>query len=238
MLADAEDRHDVRVMQPRGRAGLALEPADLLRVGERPRRQDLEGDATAERLLLGLVHDAHAAAPHLAQQAELAQAAGVRPDVRIGLTADRRRAVGGLVAELLHHQECREQREDLLGQLGMLLGVVLGRHRLAATDPLEELLGQDLDGVPIRSACRHGRPFPFCEAPEAARNVVRSRAHFEALRWKPGSEAMITLIRFRGERTPRWPGRARSRARSRSRRWRAARNAGVSGLRDRAGPWH
>ena len=90
MLADAEDRHDVGVVQPRGRAGLALEAADLLGVGERPGGQHLERHAAAERLLLGLVHDAHAAAAHLAQQAELAQPAGGRTDDRAGPAGERR----------------------------------------------------------------------------------------------------------------------------------------------------
>ena len=77
VLADAEDRHDVGVVQPRRRAGLALEPADLLRVGQdRAGGQDLQRHPPAQRLLLGLVDDPHAAPADLAEQPELAQPAG------------------------------------------------------------------------------------------------------------------------------------------------------------------
>ena len=73
LLADAEDRHDVGVVQVGRGAGLAVEAADLLGVEQGRRAQDLQRHATAERLLLGLVDDAHAAAADLAEDAEIAQ---------------------------------------------------------------------------------------------------------------------------------------------------------------------
>ena len=82
LLADAEDRHDVGMVQLGGGPGLALEPPPLLDVSERLRGQDLEGDVPAERDLLGLVDDPHAAAADLAEDAivaELFEVAGLLP---------------------------------------------------------------------------------------------------------------------------------------------------------------
>jgi hypothetical protein len=61
-LADAEDGHDVAVVQPRRRLRLAAEALRVTGMGPRVRRQDFQGDAAAERDLLGFVDDAHAAA--------------------------------------------------------------------------------------------------------------------------------------------------------------------------------
>ncbi len=69
MLAHAEDRHDVGVVQLRGGAGLALEPAARLGVAEHLARQDFQGHMPAERDLLGLVDHAHAPSADLAKQA-------------------------------------------------------------------------------------------------------------------------------------------------------------------------
>ena len=66
VVADAEDRHDVRVMQPRRGPRLALEPADVLGIGQRPGRQHLQRHTATERLLLGLVNHPHPAAADLA----------------------------------------------------------------------------------------------------------------------------------------------------------------------------
>ena len=74
VFADAEDRHDVGVVQLRRRLRLALEAT--LRPGVLPELlgQDLEGDVPAERDLLRLVDDAHAAVADLADDAVVAQA--------------------------------------------------------------------------------------------------------------------------------------------------------------------
>ena len=67
VLAHLEDRHDVGVVQPGRGAGLAAEPLlDHPVAGHLP-RQDLERHAAAQRDLLGLVHDAHAAPADLAE---------------------------------------------------------------------------------------------------------------------------------------------------------------------------
>jgi hypothetical protein len=65
-LADVEDRHDVRVVQTRGGAGLVQEPATAGRVGRGVPAQHLERDRPVEAHVYGLVHHAHAAAAELA----------------------------------------------------------------------------------------------------------------------------------------------------------------------------
>jgi hypothetical protein len=65
-LADRVDRHDVRMRQARRRLRLAQEPqADLLPEREL-RRQDLDGHAALEALIVGVIHHAHPAAADLA----------------------------------------------------------------------------------------------------------------------------------------------------------------------------
>ena len=56
-----------------GGAGFVLEALQLLLVEHRGERQHLQRDAAAERDLLGLVDDAHAAAADLAQDSKIAQ---------------------------------------------------------------------------------------------------------------------------------------------------------------------
>ena len=73
MLADAENRDDVGVMELGGSPGLALEPAPLLRVADHLRRKDLERDLPAQRDLLGRVDHAHPAMADLADDPEIAQ---------------------------------------------------------------------------------------------------------------------------------------------------------------------
>ncbi len=48
LLADAEDRHDVGVVQPGRRPGLALEADELLGVADHGARQDLQGHVAAQ----------------------------------------------------------------------------------------------------------------------------------------------------------------------------------------------
>ncbi len=73
VFADAEDRHDVGVVQPGRRAGLPLEPLLGPGVHQELTGQDLQRDVAAERDLLGLVDDAHAAAADLADDPVIAQ---------------------------------------------------------------------------------------------------------------------------------------------------------------------
>jgi hypothetical protein len=64
------------MVQRGGGAGFVFETGQLLAVEHRGERQNLERDAPAERDLLRFVNDAHAAAPHLTQDAEVAEEAG------------------------------------------------------------------------------------------------------------------------------------------------------------------
>ena len=78
MLADFVDGHDVRMIQPRRRLRLALKAGDLLRRGELPGPDALQGDDAIEADLPGLVDDAHAAAADLLQQFVIAKRLGKR----------------------------------------------------------------------------------------------------------------------------------------------------------------
>jgi hypothetical protein len=141
VLAHAEDGDDVGVVQPGRRPRLALEAMHLPVACQRPRRQDLERHAPAERLLLGLVDDAHAAPPDLAHDAVLAQALR-RPHAegRLGRT--------GRAGVFQDHQGA-EQFAYLASQLQAAARVIAQRRPLATTVALHELvgkLGQGVDG--------------------------------------------------------------------------------------------
>ena len=64
LRAHAKDRHDVRMMQPGGGPGFELKPIKVR--GARQScllRQDLQATCPAQRLLDGLLNDAHTARP-------------------------------------------------------------------------------------------------------------------------------------------------------------------------------
>jgi hypothetical protein len=82
LLAHPEDRHDVRVVQPRCRPRFPPEAAQLPRVQQRVGRQDLDGHVPAQGELVRLVHHAHAAPAHLAQDPVIQQLAQGRPGGR------------------------------------------------------------------------------------------------------------------------------------------------------------
>jgi hypothetical protein len=71
--AHEENRDDVGMVELCGGMSLVFEPLQLLRVHHGSEWQHLERDAAAERDLLGLVDDAHAAAADLADDAEVAE---------------------------------------------------------------------------------------------------------------------------------------------------------------------
>ena len=75
MLAHPVDRHDIAVVQSHRRAGLEAKALDLNRVDAAMKREDLQGNAPAERFLDGLVDHAHAAVADLAEEPILTQAA-------------------------------------------------------------------------------------------------------------------------------------------------------------------
>jgi len=65
-LVDGVDGDDVRMTQPSGGAGLALEPLDHPGAMEHRRRHDLDGDLAIEADLVREVHGGHAAASEFA----------------------------------------------------------------------------------------------------------------------------------------------------------------------------
>ena len=66
VLAHSEDRHDVRVVQPRGGPRLELEPLDVRPAASPRPRQHFERDCAGLATLHRLVNDAHPAAADLA----------------------------------------------------------------------------------------------------------------------------------------------------------------------------
>ena len=73
VATDVEDRHDVRVVQLRRGLGLDLEPLALLGVDGRGEWEHLQGNAAAQRDLLGLVNDPHAPSANFAEDAVVTQ---------------------------------------------------------------------------------------------------------------------------------------------------------------------
>ena len=71
--ADGKDRNDIGMIELRGGLGLMFEAGDLPAVEHRRERQDLQGDPPAQRDLLGLVDDAHAAPADFPQETKIAQ---------------------------------------------------------------------------------------------------------------------------------------------------------------------
>ena len=61
--------------QLRGGLGLDLEPLPLLGVDGRREREHLQGDAAAQRDLLGLINDSHSSSADFADDAEVTQLA-------------------------------------------------------------------------------------------------------------------------------------------------------------------
>ncbi len=81
MVADFVDVHDVGVLQPGGRLGLAAEPRQVLRRGVLPCQNHLEGDDAVQALLAGAIHHAHAPPAQHAQDFVPGDAPGHRGNV-------------------------------------------------------------------------------------------------------------------------------------------------------------
>jgi hypothetical protein len=78
LATNGENRHDVGVEELRRRLSLDVEPLELLGVGHRGERQDLQRHAAVERELSRLVDDAHDTTADLTQQMEVAKHAHPR----------------------------------------------------------------------------------------------------------------------------------------------------------------
>jgi hypothetical protein len=160
VLADAEHRHDVGVVQFRRRPRLLPEALQVRRAQQAVKRQHLEGDVPAQRLLHRLVDHPHAAPAHLAQDAVLAQLPRRGAVGRAGRDV----GAGGRArqgAELFHLDQRREQLADLLGQARVARGVLGQGRSLAAAVALGELLGQHFQRVAARSRLAHAHTSPM-----------------------------------------------------------------------------
>ena len=119
MMADAEDGNDVGVVQPGSRLGLALEAQQLLGVVEGVRWQHLQRHAPAQRHLLGLEDDAHAALADLAQDTVIAELTDRQTAPEVRPRGSRR-----VVAQVFQQQQGGEQLADIGGEVGIVIGVL------------------------------------------------------------------------------------------------------------------
>ena len=117
--ADGVDRDDVRVVERGGGAGFVLEAGELLLVEHRGEGQHFQGDAAAERDLLGFVDDAHAAAADLAEDAEVAEVDFARCWMLDTGCWMGRGLVGQLRSDVLHEVEVAETFGQLVGHIGI-----------------------------------------------------------------------------------------------------------------------
>jgi hypothetical protein len=142
-LAHGVHVHDVRVVQRGGGAGLVFEPLQVTRIEHRGERQDLEGDAAAQRELLGLVDHAHAAAADLADQAEVAEFAeteGVGPLGFPGVIVAR--------AQAGHHAGGGQQLAECGGVIGVTADELVDVRFDAALEQGDELFDDGVeDGI-------------------------------------------------------------------------------------------
>ena len=176
LAADGVDRHDVGVVQAGGGLGLELEPLELPGVERRGEGQDLQRHAAAERDLLGLVDDAHAAAADLAEDPEVAQlrrSAGTEAASRCAVAT----AAAGHAAQLRHRRDGREHPPRLLDPLGMLPGDGPPVHRLAGLELVGQLVDQsDQDRVGLAGRQQLARSLVQVDAPGAIRPSDRGTA--------------------------------------------------------------
>jgi hypothetical protein len=153
-----EHRHDVRVVQPGGGAGLVAEAEQVFGIGAIARVQDLQGHVRAEVLAHRLVDDAHAALADPAQDAVIAQPVqrrvghGRGGGGGEGACADGRARLGPL-----HLDQEREQLVDVVGVLGVPFDIFGQARVLAPAEAGEERLGQPLDRIPRGVVVAHGR---------------------------------------------------------------------------------
>jgi hypothetical protein len=150
-LADAVDGHDVRVPQPCRRLGLALEAREQPAVLAHRGWQDLERHSPVQADLPRLVDHTHAAAAQLAQDLELAQAAGLG---------------GPGLGRRLDHRDELEETPQGVGVLGVPREDRLAVDRLAAVQAVEDLVLDVFEGT-----ARHGVQPPGHQALTGCRTV-------------------------------------------------------------------
>jgi hypothetical protein len=88
-LADLEDRHDARVIEPCGGFGLAAKPRQIGRRRQIPSQEHLDRHGAAQALLQGAVDHAHATAADLLEEFIVAEGGRQRRDARQQTCASR-----------------------------------------------------------------------------------------------------------------------------------------------------
>jgi hypothetical protein len=149
LAADAVDADDVRVFQNRSGLGFVLEALQLPLVQHRCKRQHLQGDLSAQRNLLRLVHYAHPAPADFAEDAEVAQRAQA---ASFGIQRFRVGRFGGAdgrpqIDQCLHG---RVPSSQLVGIIWVLRGKRRDVDRMAGLQAVGEFidqLGKPLVGV-------------------------------------------------------------------------------------------
>ena len=171
LLADAEDRDDVRVVELGDGLGLAVEALHGPGVEERVAGEQLEARPCG-RAIPGQPHRRSPCRPGRSRgrsggRPAVRAAPGpiLRRELEIGIARPRAAPVS---LQLLHQRHRRQCRADLLGVLGMARGEVAHRGLLATAATGGELLRQQVDAValrlrisirvPIGIEVGHGRP--------------------------------------------------------------------------------
>jgi hypothetical protein len=132
-------------VQVRGRQRLVLETLELFRVEHGGEGQDLQRDVAAERDLLGFVHDRHAAAAQLTDQAIVAERSS-RMRVRGVVGGEtRRRAVDEVDAE--------ERRLQFFREVGMPLEQRLAVRRVPGFQGLQVLVEDFAEVAALPPTC-------------------------------------------------------------------------------------
>jgi hypothetical protein len=114
-------------------------------IEQRLPRQHFHGDVAAERFLIGLVNDAHAAAADFAENAEIAESLQLR-------RAQRNSHAAGfflLRFEMFDGGDRRENIANILGEIRISRRVLGDRGRLPAALALDEFGGQEFQRIAI-----------------------------------------------------------------------------------------
>jgi hypothetical protein len=180
VLADLEDRDDVRVVQAGGLLRLVAEAPDLLGCRQVPRRDHLQRDDAVEAELPRPVDDAHAPAGDLFEKlvvAEGASPAGGRcrgrrlggGDGHLGRGGCR---VAGGVSEAV---VVREEGAQLVGQVGVSGQPVLAARRLTGFAGIQQLGDRLIDALLARRL-RHGSTHDVTPGVAVPRGALAARA--------------------------------------------------------------
>ena len=155
MLAHAEDRHDVGMVQACRGASLAAKALEAGGITELMVGQRLERDMPAERFLNRLVDHAHSAGADPTKQHVVAQArrhCGSRDCAGRDGTA----RLAGARAQGLHHDQRGEERLNSISQLGMGSGVFGNRGPLTAAAAIKKSFHELINRVETGTRFIHG----------------------------------------------------------------------------------